>query len=253
MSENLTSTDLLIQYLDGELQGEQQDLIKKNIEVNNATREEFERLQLAKEAIKQYGLKNKIGAIHIDMMRELKTDITAKPGIVRQLIRYSIRIAASALIIVGLAISYQYFTASPDKLFSENFAAFDLHETRGAAASPLVDVYKKGNMQEVIANFNALQQPQPQDYFLAGNAFLSTSQPDKAIQEFMALQLKNTADKTHYFEEDVEYYLALSYLKNQEANKAIPIFEKIHADKNHAYHKKISAWFIAKLHRLSMQ
>jgi hypothetical protein len=36
-------------------------------------------------------------------------------------------------------------------------------------------------------------------------------------------------NKNRFFQEDAEYYLAMSYL-NKESNKAMPIFEKIYAD-----------------------
>ncbi|MEP7141956.1 MAG: hypothetical protein ABI707_03745 [Ferruginibacter sp.] len=250
MNENFTNTELLIRYLDDELEGEQLEAVKKSIAENSAAREELENLRLAKEAIKSYGLKNKIGAIHTEMMRELNKNVASKKGMVKNIFQYSMRIAAAVILITGLSVSYQYFTASPGKLFDENFEAFNLHETRGAAVSPLENIYKNGNMQAVIQQFSTLTDPQPPDYFLAGNAFLSTQQPGKAIQAFLTLQLRNKTNNTHYFEEDTEYYLALSYLINKELPRAVPLFEKIHADKNHPYHKKISSWFLNKLHRL---
>jgi hypothetical protein len=251
MNENFTTTELLVQYLDGELKGDQLDAVKKSIEKNNATREELEKLRLAKEAIKSYGLKNKISSIHSEMMHKLNKNTVPKTGTVKNIFQYSMRIAAGVAIVIGLSVSYQYFTASPEKLFNENFEAFNLHETRGTVASPLEDIYKKENMQAVIQQFNTLNDPMPLDCFLAGNAFLTTRQPGKAIEAFMLLQLKNKTNNTHYFEEDTQYYLALSYLINNEPGSALPLFEKIHADKNHPYHKKISNWFLSKLHRLS--
>lgn len=250
MNNNFTTTALLIQYLDGELDEVGQEAIKKNIEADEAIREELENLRLAKEAMKSYGLKNKVSAIHTAMMSELKMDASPKTGVVRNLLWYSLRIAALAIFVTGSFILYQYFTASPQKLFSENFHAFNLRQTRGAAASPLQDAYKKENMQEVIQQFALLKDPQPEDYFLAGNAFLSTGQPLKAIENFADLQQKNKINNTHYFEEDAEYYLALSYIANSEPAKAIPLFKKINTDINHPYHQKVNNWFITKLQHL---
>ena len=250
MSENFTNTELLIQYMDGELQGDQMAAIKKSIDENPSIREELENLQLAREAVKSYGLKNKISSIHSEMMQELKENAASKNGITRKLFKYSLRIAALIIVLFGISVIYQYFSATPEKLFSENFHAFALHETRGASAFPLEDAYKNDKLNEVIEQFANLKDPQSEDYFLAGNAFLARHQPAKAIQAFNSLQEKNKTYNTHHFEEDAEYYLALSYLDNNEAAKAIPIFEKIRADKNHTYHKKISSWFLLKVQRL---
>jgi hypothetical protein len=250
MNENYTYTELLVQYLDGELDDVQSETVKKSLEENTSVREEFDRLSLAKETIKRYGLKSNIGSIHREMMEELKDVPLRKTGVAR-IIQYTVRIAAIFILVIGVSTLYQYFTASPEKLFKENFRPFTLHETRGNTPSALEDAYKKENMSEVMRLFNTLKDPQPVDYFLTGNAFLGASQPAKAIQAFLSLQQMNKTNSTHYFEEDVEYFLALSYLANNEPAKAIPLFEKIHADANHPYYGKVGNWFLRKLHRLS--
>ena len=102
-------------------------------------------------------------------------------------------------------------------------------------------------MDSVIQLFSGLKNPQASDYFLAGNAFLSRHQPVKAIESFLTLEQINSNSSSPSFEEDTEYYLALSYLDNQEPGKALPLLEKIHADPNHPYHKKVSTWFLLKV------
>ena len=54
----------------------------------------------------------------------------------------------------------------------------------------------------------------------------------------------NTLAKTDFFEQDAEYYLAMSYLDNKESDKAMPIFKKIEADSDHPYNSNVSAWFL---------
>ena len=253
MNNNYTTTELLIQYIDGELEGEQLDAIKKSIDEDDSTREEFERLQLAKDAVKSYGLKTKIGNIHQEMMDEHREGDLSKTGIVSMVLKYTLRIAAIAIFVTGSFSLYQYFTTSPEKLFNESFTAFSLHENRGLSTSALEDAYKKENMKEVIQQFNLLKDPKPEDFFLAGNAFLSTQKPAKAIAVFEALQQKNKINNEHFFEEDAEYYLALGYLDNNETEKAIPILEKINKDSGHPYNKKVTDWFLRKAKRISQK
>lgn len=250
MNNNFTTTELLIQYLDGDLEGEQLEAIKKSIEEDASVREELEQLSLAKDTIKNYGLKNKVSFIHKEMMGELKQNNSTKKGFVRNMILYTARIAAIVILVLGSVELYQFLTVSPEKLFNENYTAFNLHESRGQSNSPLEDAFRNANMNKVIEQFSTLKNPESKDYFLAGNAFLSQHQPAKAIEAFLALQQKNKTDNTHFFEEDVEYFLALSYLGNNEPAKAAPLFEKIHADENNLYHQKVSNWFLLKVKHL---
>jgi len=251
MNENSTHTEQLIQYLDGELQGDSLSTLQKSIEENNAIRAEFENLRMAKESVKSYGLKMRVGSIHEEMMQELKVKARPKTGILKTIYRYSLRVAAVLIILFGVSALYQYFSATPEKLFNENFQAFELHETRGKLKTSLEDMYEKGDMNGLIQQFSLLKSPQVKDYFLTGNAFLSTHQPARAIETFIRLEQLNKTNNTHFFEEDVEYFLALSYLSNNETSKALPLFEKIHADQNHPFHSAVSAWFISRVKRVS--
>jgi tetratricopeptide (TPR) repeat protein len=248
MNENPSHTESLIQYMDGDLSGSQLEDMKKVLEENVSSREELEKLQFAKDAAVQYGLKNRIGSIHKEMMHELRAT-HRQSGKVTTMVRYIVRIAAVLILLFGVSALYEYLTATPEKLFNENFKSFNLRETRGAGGSSLEEAYKKGHMEDVIAQFYFLNPVGAEDYFLAGNAFLSHHEPVKAIRAFLDMQEKNKAGNTHEFEEDAEYYLALGYLENNEPEKALPILGKIRGDENHPYHKKVSAWFLRKVQR----
>jgi hypothetical protein len=249
MSEYSTQTDLLIQYLDGELGGDELESVKKNIESDPAVREELENLRLAKEAVTGYGMHKKVQSIHAEMMRELGGNAKIKPGITRMIFQYSFRVAAVLIVLFGISFLYQYYTSTPEKLFNENYKSYDLRITRSASNSSLEDLYEKGDMAGLIDQFNHLKSPQATDYFLAANAYLNTHRPDSAIVTFLSLQNMNQANHTHYFEEDTEYFLALSYLGNRQPAQALPLFEKIHANPNHPFHSAVSAWFLSRLKR----
>jgi hypothetical protein len=250
MDNNFTTTELLIQFIDGELNENQADAVKKSISGNELVKEEFLKLRLSKDAIKSYGLKNRTASIHKEMMEELKQTNTPKKGVVKKMIWYTARIAAIAIIAFGSVKMYQYATVSPEKLFVESYTDFNIRESRGQISSAIENAYKDGYMDKVIQLFNTTQTFEVKDYFFAGNALLRQQQPAKAAAAFVTLQQKNEAGGTNYFEEDADYYLALSYLANKEPTKALPLFEKIHADKNSAYHHKVSAWFLFKLNHL---
>ena len=71
MDNNFTKTELLIQFMDGELDKEQTDALEKNIREDASMADELESLRLAKDTVKRYGLQNRIHAINAEMMDEL--------------------------------------------------------------------------------------------------------------------------------------------------------------------------------------
>ena len=255
MNDNSTNAALLIRYMDGELENDELKSVTEKLATDNSLAAELENLRYAKDAVKLYGLKTSIRSIHTEMMKELNTPKAAAPVIgMRQILKYSSRIAAIAIIVLGITALYQYFSATPEQLFRNNYESFTVHETRGVSdVSSLEQPYKRGDLKATMALFNQLKDPNAEDYFLNGNAALQAGSPSEAIQSFLALQQKNKSGNTHLFEEDTEYYLALAYLHNNDAASALPLFESIHADSNHPYHSKVGSWFLRKLKRLAAQ
>jgi tetratricopeptide (TPR) repeat protein len=136
---------------------------------------------------------------------------------------------------------YLYINANPKKLFSENYRRYERIVLRGASANPsnLEEAYMEGNMDSVILDYKKLNSLTPEEYLLAGIAYLEKNQSDKAIVTFKKLIKINQDAKTDYFEDAAEYYLAMSYLNNMEPEKAMPIFEKIKADPENRYYSDV--------------
>jgi tetratricopeptide (TPR) repeat protein len=152
---------------------------------------------------------------------------------------------AGIIILLELSGLYMFVNNSPKKLFSKNYHPYQPHIMRGIARkSSLKEAYTGGHMDSVIAAFSAENSPVPEEYLLAGIALLEKNQPEKAIETLQILIQKNAESKTDFFEEDAEYYLAMSYLSNNETGKAMPIFEKIQADPENPYNSEVSEWFM---------
>jgi tetratricopeptide (TPR) repeat protein len=146
---------------------------------------------------------------------------------------------------------YQYITLSSNSLFKNNFREYTLHVNRGNnSQSPVEQEYKLSHYAEAIELFQGSQSKTLQDYFIAGNAYLELNNPSEAIKCFLSVQQINASWQTHLYQDDTEYYLAMSYLKNDKPSKAIPLFEKIHVDNNHLYHSKVNWLFLKKLRLL---
>ncbi len=248
MKPDFTNTQLLTQYLDGELTAESAGQLQQRINTDKALEEELENLKISLEAVKSFGLRGRVSAIHTGMMKELQQETLPKTGKIRDLTWYSLRIAAVIIVLAGSAIFYQYTTLSSTSLYEKNFSNYTLHENRGTYnKSALQAAYETANYQAVINGFEKTKIKNTQDYFLSGNAYLCLDKPSDAIHCFLSIQKLNNQQQTHRYTDDAEYYLAMSYLKNNEPAKALPLFEKIHSNKNHLYTSKVSAWFLQKI------
>lgn len=153
-------------------------------------------------------------------------------------------ISAGFTILLGIMTVYWYSKASSDHLFSTHFHSYHMQVLRGASDySSIKDAYGKGKMDSVISEFRNKNTPQPEEYLITGIAYLEKKQPKKAIETFQLLIEKNKKSNTDFFQDDAEYYLAMSYLSSHEMQKALPIFEKIQLNPEHKYNSDVSEWF----------
>ena len=161
------------------------------------------------------------------------------------------RVAATVIILLGVASVYEYLTLSSNSLFKNNFQEYSLHENRGSNNESMIEQeYKLSHLSKVMELFSEEQSKTLQDYFIAGNAYLQLDNTSDAIKCFLSVQQINALQHTHFYQDDAEYYLAMSYVENNELSKAIPLFEKIYADSDHLYHSKVTWWFLKRLQLL---
>jgi len=253
MSNNEQNTETLIRYLDGELTGANLEAFEQALANNEPMRMELENLSVAKLAIQHYGLKSQVAGVHTEMMAEINTD-EAKPRTAKiyPFVRSTMRFAAAILVLFLLFGAYEVVTISSPQLSAEKNIPYDLGIQRGAAATTGIEqAYADHNFNKVIHELQANNQPTTKDHFLGGMAFLSTLQADQAIGQFN--QVLAPGAKTNDFKEDAEYYLAVSYLANNQPVQAKTWFTKIYQDKEHLYHSKVTYWTILKLKLLLLK
>jgi tetratricopeptide (TPR) repeat protein len=252
MDNNSNYTEKLIRYLDGELTEAENEALRIELQNNTGMQQEMDNLILAKAAIKNYGLVQKLNGIHETMMQEMNLHKHTTKAVVRSLPKMMMRIAASIVTLLGLFGLYQYLTVSPGNLYNHQYTAYQVATMRGTtAASALEKAYSEKKYDAVIALYTQTANPTGNEQFLAAQAYLTKADYNIAIVIFNAIIEKNKTAKTVTLNDDAEYYLALSYLKNKEPAKALSFLKKIHDDKNHLYHDKISSWYLAKVKLLN--
>ena len=178
-------------------------------------------------------------------------EIIKKSSNVRSIIRYSVAGAASILLIFIVIEGYKFYTLSPEKLFAENYTAYELTTTRDgndSTGSKIEKAYKEKNYSEVI-NLNRLSVLSIKDVFLTGMAFLETKDYSRAVRSFQVV-ISDSKDNKAVLKDEAEYYLALAYLQDRDYDQAIELMNAIHDNSLHAYTKKFSRKYINRVKRL---
>ena len=171
---------------------------------------------------------------------------------VRRIVRYSVTVAASVLLIIVCIVGYNFYRLSSDRLFAENYSTYELTITRGendSTGSKIEKAYREKKYPEVI-KLNASSVLSVKDIFLTAMSFLETNDPSRAISNFQVVIADVKDDKNSALKDATEYYMALAYLKNNDYDQAIELMNTIHDNSSHLYSKKFSRKYINKIKRL---
>ena len=258
-------------YLDGSLSAEEAQALEAALEQNPELRKEYEDIEMARMLVRDYALRDEIKSIRNAMRREATDETTQQPfaetpivrippseamkqgrsrPLYRRMSGYAGRIAAGVAILLVGFVGYQYATLSPDDLYAEKAMTYRIAASRSAeetAASPekqLERQYQAQRFDEVIAAYEQMSDPSLMAMFLAGNAYLQTGNTNQAIDAFQKIVVINGSQGINRFEEDAQYYLALSYLKGDRLADALPLLEKINANPEHSYHSLVNDYYL---------
>jgi len=235
MEQNQTLIDHLDNSLRGDASAETQEMINNDPELIR----EWHYLRLAVDAIQDTGLYEDVGTVK-EQWKIQQTSV-AKPsmGIVRSITRNAAKIAAMLILVGGGAAFFKYATISSGSLYDKYYTSYSLNTSRGAADEDAMDkAYQARDWQTVISLFSPAKRTNKTD-FLTGMANLELKKYDEAIEHFEQVLAANAQAGTDYFQDESQYYLAISWLAKDKVNEALPILEKIRADKNHLYHDKV--------------
>lgn len=250
--DNSTQYELM-KYLDGEMTESEKAELEQKLATDERLKGELENLQLAKAAVLHYGLKERVSHIHGQMMKELKTEAPVKKmGNVRRIIRYSVAVAASVLLVFLAIEGYNFYRLSPNRLFAENYTAYELSTTRdGASASEtaIEKAYRQKDYTEVI-RLNATSVLTAKDIFLTAMSYLETGDVARAISNYQVVLADAGAGNNPMLKEVTEYYLALAWLKNRDYDEAIELMNAIRSNPTHLYKEKFSRRYINRVKRL---
>ncbi|HEV2483474.1 MAG TPA: hypothetical protein VGS79_27605 [Puia sp.] len=256
-------TRKLIDHLDESHTGRPSPSIEQLIDQDPQAAQEWYYLNLAVDAVRNAGLHEQVGFIKESLRKE--QNAPAKPGyteeyiavpanqatrpaakrpsgaIIRSIGKYSMRAAAVMLIITSGTVVYKYITVSSSSLYDRYFGSYVLNTSRGEATeSPIVQAYDTKDWNKVLSLAGTAGAKDNQVEFLAGMADLQLNHCSDAITHFEQVIAANAQASTDFYQDEAEYYLAISWLACRKVNQAMPILEKIKADPHHQYHQKVA-------------
>ena len=247
-------SEMLLRYLDGELEDHEKSQLEQKLATDPALQEELNNLRLAKESIRSYGLAGRVGKIHKEMMNEIPHSTPViQISRRRQIIRYSIAVAAALLILfVGFKM-FQDNNMTADQLYADNYKAYELTTLRSGETEPTIfeKAYRDKNYNEVITLYSSANPDDIQANFLTAMSHLELKEYDKAIENFKKNLELNKAAGTHLWQDQSEYYMALAYLKTENYSSSLELFQKINNDTEHLYHEKVSSKLLKQVKRLN--
>ncbi|MCX2575291.1 tol-pal system YbgF family protein [Pedobacter sandarakinus] len=250
MNRQEENDDRIIKYIDGEMTASEQSNFERDLQSDELLQQEFDRLQTAAITLRHYGLKADVAAVHQDMMKVLqKSPLSVRQGLFSNL---GFKIAAAIVLILFLGLLYQFITLNPDKIHNEQYIAYTTTADRGIGRlSAIANAYQKLDYKSAVRYYEEGKSTSAKDDFLSALAYYNL-RDFKNAENLLSQILKKDGTEGNYHD-DAEYYLALIYLSKHAYQEAILIFEKIHQDKTHIYHEKVSSTTLLKLRLLKLK
>ena len=266
--QNLERSELIDRYLSGHLNETEMRHFRKKLEDDEALRKDLENSEISIEAIKNFGLRHELKRIRQEMLAEETTQTTPDVEAIPErrevptisMFRYLPRVAASVLIVLVATVTTQVATLSGEKLYASKESEHPLpygdfntvrgnKETSDAEVRTMERSFASGDYQAAIQQYETMKQPSVDIDFIAGNAYLQTNQPAKAIDIFEHLLEIDQTQGQDFFKNDTEYYLALSYLRAGDYDQALEKFQELKASDSN-YSEYVDGYFLWKLKML---
>jgi hypothetical protein len=238
--------ELLIDHLDDSLLGKGSPEVDRLIADDADIAVTWRYLNLAVDTVRNAALHERVMVVRKEWMAKQaagQTTGTATPKArVFTIYRNVMRVAACILLLTGGAAVYKYTTISATGIYQEYYSSYELTTSRGAGvADPIDEAYNNKNWVKVLALFNTTKDKSIRSFFFAGMADLELKNYQAATAQFQQVMAENMRSGGDYFQDEAEYYMAMSLLAENRADQALPLLEKIRTDPDHLYHQKVAA------------
>jgi hypothetical protein len=160
-------------------------------------------------------------------------------------IRYAVAGITLLFVIFLIVVIKNFLALTPEKLYHEAYVPFTVSTINGVYHKPSDSIevyYDKGMYSSIIRLTKPKKNLLIKEELLVGLSFLQSHDFNKAIQH-----LQKVTSFNNPFVYDAQFYLALTYIINQDYDNAIEKVEYIYKSANHPYHSRFSKSFIRRL------
>jgi hypothetical protein len=228
------NNEILIDYLDNRLSTEVTAAVEAMVQKDIRLAGELEYLKLALNTVRLNAIHEKVSAIRKSLEKNRVVE-KRSPAIVRSMYTVSMRVAAIAVLIFGIAVLYKYMSVNDQSVYDKHFTGYELNNSRGPVTKDAEsDAYQNKKWNEVIALYHAQNVNTNKSAFLAAMAEMQLHHFPEAVAFFENILNAGTGDRS--FREESEYYVALAYLMNHEEEKGIDMLNKIKSNSHHTYY-----------------
>jgi len=248
--ENRFDDQKILDYLDGVLEEGDKRLFENELENNSELQERLDLLLFTINAIKLKGYKHTIRQVQQEFIQEKlenkKFTPFATPKLERKkvpLIFWSKVAAAVSLLVLFGFIFYLLRTDGPS-LYESKYISYEIATERGFSEQEnhLEPLFLQGEFRQMfqaIATRDA-EQLSARELLLLGNAALELDSATASLTYLRKLDENNKTSGTDSFQDEADFFLALTYLKLKDYQAAYQLVDKIRSDERHKYRGNFS-------------
>lgn len=223
----MNDIDLIEHYLDGSLSETERLAFEERVNNEVELRAQVEEMKVIREGIVRASRKEVLKSL-----QALEATLPAVEAPVIPLWRNTwLQVAAGISLLAVCAYLLWPRTQESAQLFAEYFEPYPniimptvrgVVENDSTVKAQAYRAYDQQNYAEAIRLFEAVQQKDEGVLLYLGNSYLASGQPEKALP-----LLEKVLNNYDAFDEQAEWYVAVSYLKLEERDKAREALKKV--------------------------
>ncbi|WP_162343023.1 tetratricopeptide repeat protein [Cyclobacterium salsum] len=248
--ENKYDDRFLLHYLDGMLDPSEKQLLEQEMEKSQVIRERLYLMRFTIRAIKFKGYKSSVNEIQHDFLqhrienKSFTSVSTPKLEGKERPMQFWTKIAASLLFLCTLGYVLWLFQADGAQLYESNFISYEIALERGAGLqeNQLESLYINGEFKQMfqVSAEKTLEEFESFELLLLGTAALELNNPEEAIWYLQQIDSDNTENQTDDYQDEVDFFMAMSYLKQGAYEQALRLVQKMRSEEQHKYHSNFS-------------
>ncbi|RYY99907.1 MAG: hypothetical protein EOO11_03425 [Chitinophagaceae bacterium] len=246
MALNDTDEQLLIRYLDGELDATEAAALEARLQQEPELKAGLERLELAARALHWGALGERVAAARAQHEQQLEAPPAPAQAPVRSL-RWLRTALTAAAVLAGLWIGIRWWDSThltPEQVYGRHFIDYQLSAERGDGIFPQVEAAYTGKQFAHVYTYR--QQDtllSERQRLLVALSALHLDKPAEAEERLRPLQAGR-------YGEDATFYRALALIRLNRPHEALPLLEAIRRNPAHLYHSRVTEEMIRQVQTL---